>query len=146
MQDSPNTPLVRVAWVLPHRRGESTDNIFCFTLPNISSMTRYLTQTTTLLVCAFLIGCGTIIHGGSQDVSVTSDPSGATVGKIRYRPPGITNRTPTSWHTSWRCTTSRNPTPRTWWPGTTASKSRRLSTGGGVWRRVTGRGWRNVRP
>jgi VCBS repeat-containing protein len=29
--------------------------------------------------CAFLVGCGTIIHGGSQDVSVASEPSGATV-------------------------------------------------------------------
>lgn len=52
---------------------------FCFTLLNTSSMIRHLTQTATLLVCAFLIGCGTIIHGGGQDVSVTSDPSGATV-------------------------------------------------------------------
>lgn len=40
---------------------------------------KYLTRTSTLLVCAFIIGCGTIIHGGSQDVSVASDPSGATV-------------------------------------------------------------------
>ena len=42
-------------------------------------MRKYLTQFSTLLVVTLLIGCGTIIHGGSQDVSVTSDPSGATV-------------------------------------------------------------------
>lgn len=42
-------------------------------------MREYLAQLSTLLVVTFLIGCGTIIHGGSQDVSVTSDPSGATV-------------------------------------------------------------------
>lgn len=32
-----------------------------------------------LLACLFLVGCGTIIHGGSQDVSIASEPSGATV-------------------------------------------------------------------
>jgi hypothetical protein len=42
-------------------------------------MENYLTQLSTLLVGAILVGCGTIIHGGSQDVSITSDPSGATV-------------------------------------------------------------------
>lgn len=42
-------------------------------------MRKYLAQFSTLLLIAVLVGCGTIIHGGSQDVSVTSDPSGATV-------------------------------------------------------------------
>jgi predicted small secreted protein len=32
-----------------------------------------------LLACLFLVGCGTIIHGGGQDVSIASEPSGATV-------------------------------------------------------------------
>lgn len=40
---------------------------------------RPVTQLSSLILCTFVIGCGTIIHGGSQDVSVTSDPSGATV-------------------------------------------------------------------
>lgn len=42
-------------------------------------MNTYLTQFSTLLACILLVGCGTIIHGGSQDVSVASEPSGATV-------------------------------------------------------------------
>lgn len=40
---------------------------------------KYISQAFTLLVCALLLGCGTIIHGGSQDVSIASEPSGATV-------------------------------------------------------------------
>ena len=64
---------------LARREDENTSITLCFTFPNTSSMTRHHTRTATLLVCTFLIGCGTIIHGGGQDVSVTSDPSGATV-------------------------------------------------------------------
>lgn len=32
-----------------------------------------------LFLCAVLVGCATIIHGGSQEVSVASSPSGAKV-------------------------------------------------------------------
>lgn len=38
----------------------------------------YIAVTATL-ICAILIGCGTIIHGTTQDVSVSSSPSGAEV-------------------------------------------------------------------
>jgi hypothetical protein len=40
---------------------------------------RNFTHSATLLLCAVLVGCATIIHGGSQDVSVASSPSGAEV-------------------------------------------------------------------
>ena len=42
-------------------------------------MDRHFAPATSILACLFLVGCGTIIHGGTQDVSVTSEPSGATV-------------------------------------------------------------------
>jgi len=42
-------------------------------------MDRHFAPATSILACFFLVGCGTIIHGGTQDVSVTSEPSGATV-------------------------------------------------------------------
>jgi len=32
-----------------------------------------------VLLCGLLVGCGTIIHGSTQDVSVSSTPSGAEV-------------------------------------------------------------------
>jgi len=38
-----------------------------------------LKRYSSILGCLLLFGCGTIIHGGSQDVSVTSSPGGATV-------------------------------------------------------------------
>lgn len=40
---------------------------------------RHFKYSSTLFLCAVLVGCGTIIHGGSQDVSVASSPSGAAV-------------------------------------------------------------------
>jgi len=44
-------------------------------------MTRYRDHRAlpALLICLFLIGCGTIIHGGTQEVSVSTTPSGADV-------------------------------------------------------------------